>query len=91
MNEKACVAYVRIYFLFFILGVLCDVFLFQKNILTGIAPLTNKLVFKKLILQFFNPRFIISCIKFVTMILWQILKSVKNCLVSIITLLFVKK
>ena len=90
MNGKACVAYVRIY-LFFILGVLCVVFLYQKNFLTGIAPLINQLVFKKLILQFFNLCFIISFIKFVAMILLQILKSIKKCLVSIIILFFVKK
>ena len=76
MNEKACVASARIYFLFFILGVLCVVFLYQKNFLTWIAPLTNKLVFKRLILQFFNYCFIISFIKFVAMFLSQILKSI---------------
>ena len=87
MNGKACVAYVRIYFLFFILGVLSVVFLYQKNLLTGIAPFINKLVFKKLSLQFFNLCFI----KFVAMILLQISKSIKKCVVSIIILLFVKK
>ena len=79
--------------LFFILGVLCVVFLYQKNFLTGIAPLINKLVFKKLIIQFFNHCFIISFIKFVAMILilLKILKSIKKFLVSIIILLCVKK
>ena len=74
MNGKACVVYVRIYVLFFILGVLCVVFLYQKHFLTGIAPLINKLVFKKLILQFFNHCFISFFTKFVAMILLQILK-----------------
>ena len=74
-----------------ILGILCVVFFYQKNFLTGMAPLINKIVFKKLILQFFNLCFIISFIKFVAMILLQILKSIKKCLVSKIILLFVKK
>ena len=91
MNGKACITYVRISFLFFILGVLCVVFLYQKNSLTGIAPLINKLVFKKLILQFFNYCFIICFIKLVAIVLLQILKSIKKCLVSIIILLSVKK
>ena len=59
--------------------------------MTGIAPLINKLVFKKLILQYFNQFFIISFIKFVAMILLQILKSMKEFLVSIIILRSVKK
>ena len=59
MNGKAGVAYVRICFLCFILGVLCIVFLYRKNFLTGIAVLINKFVFKKLILQFFKHCFII--------------------------------
>ena len=42
---KVCVAYVRIYFLFFIFGVLCVTFLYQRNLFTGIAPLINKFVF----------------------------------------------
>ena len=91
MNGKACVVYVRIYFLFFILGVLCIVFLYQKNFLTEVGPLINKLVFKKLISQFFNHCFMVSFTEFVAMILLQILKSIKNFLVSIIILLSVKK
>ena len=63
----------------------------SKNFLAGIAPLINKLVFKKLILQFCNHCFITSFIKFVAMILLQILKSIKNFLVSIIILLSVNK
>ena len=65
-------------------------FLLSKRFLDGIAPLINKLVFKKLILQFFNHYFIISFIKFVAMILLQILKSIKKFLVSIIISLSVK-
>ena len=91
MNRKDGVACVRIYFLFFILGVLCVVLLYQKNFFTWIAALINKFVFKKLILQFFDHCFIISFIKFVAMILLQILKSIKNVLVLIIILLSVKK
>ena len=68
---------------------LCVVFHYQKNFL--IAPLINKLVFKKLIPQFRNYCFIIFFIKFVAMILLQILKSIKKFLVSIIILLSVKK
>ena len=45
IHGKACVAYVRTYFLFFIFGVLCVAFLYQRNFFTGIAPLINKLVF----------------------------------------------
>ena len=63
----------------------------SKNFLTGIAPLIIKLVFKKLILQFFNHCFMISFIKFVAVILLQVLKSIKNFLVSIIILLSVNK
>ena len=91
MNGKAGVACVRIYFLFFILGVLCVVFLYKKNFLTWIAALINRFAFKKLILQFFDHCCIISFIKFVAMILLQILKSIKNVLVLIIILLSVKK
>ena len=68
---------------------LCVVFHYQKNFL--IAPLINKLVFKKLIPQFRNYCSIIFFIKFVAMILLQILKSIKKFLVSIIILLSVKK
>ena len=77
--------------LFFILGVLCIVFLYQKNCLTGIVPLINKLGYKKLISQFFNHCFIISFVKSVAMILLQILKSTNIFLVLIIILLSVKK
>ena len=74
-----------------ILGVLCIVFLYQKNFLTWIAPLINNVVFKKLVLQFFNHCFVISFIRFLAKILLQILKSIKNFLVSIINLLTVNK
>ena len=71
--------------LFFILGVLC------VNFLTGTAPFINKLVFKKPILQFFNHYFIISFIKFVAMILLQILKLIRKFLVSILFYCLLKK
>ena len=89
-ERKACFVYVRICFLFFILWVLHMVFLYQKRFLIGILPLINKFVFKRLILPFFDHCFIISFIKFVAIILLQILKSIKKFLVSIIILLSVK-
>ena len=63
----------------------------SKKFIDWDRPLINKFVFKKLILQFFNHCFISSFIKFVAMILLQILKSIKTFLVSIIILLSVKK
>ena len=74
MNGNAYVAYLRIQFLFSILGTLCIVFLYEKNFLTRIALLVSKLVFKKLILECFNPFFVIVFIEFVAMILLQIPK-----------------
>ena len=55
--------------------------LIKKNYLNRIAPLINKTVFKKLILHFFNHCVIISFVTFVTMVLLQILKSVKKSVV----------
>ena len=78
INVKARVVYIRIYFLFFILGILCVVFLYQKSLLTRVAALINKLVFKKPNLQFFNLCLTISFIKFAAMIMLQILKSIKK-------------
>ena len=55
--------------------------LIKKNYLNRIAPSINNIVFKKLILHFFNHCVTISFVTFATMVLLQILKSVKKSLV----------
>ena len=89
-RKSLCCLCKNLFFIFYFGGIMRR-FLLSKKLLTGRAPLINELVFKKFYLQFFNHYFIISFIKFVAMILLQILKSIKNFLVSIIISLSVNK
>ena len=89
-RKSLCCLCKNLFFIFYFGGIMRR-FLLSKKLLTGRAPLINELVFKKFYLQFFNHYFIISFIKFVAMIMLQILKLIKNFLVSIIILLSVNK
>ena len=80
-RKNLCCLCKNLFFIFYFGGIICR---FPLSKIDWDTPLTNKLVFKKLILQFFNHCFIISFIKLVAMIVLQILKSIKNFLFSIL-------